>query len=129
MDMDVEPQARAYLGPPPDMREDDVTKMIERYTAGIPSSAFLAVAVGAIGLSLLGQLAGRGKWGNFVAQWAPTLLIMGVYNKLVKLEGHDSQDRGRATPASRATGISNRPLADEQAEQHSLPPRGHARSA
>jgi hypothetical protein len=45
----------------------------------IPSSAFLAVALGAIGLSLLGQLGGRGKWGNFVADWVPTLLIMGVY--------------------------------------------------
>ena len=83
-----------YVGKPPSQTEDDVTKAIERYTAGIPSSAFLAVAVGAIGLSLLSQLAGRGKWGNFIAQWVPTLLITGVYNKLVKLEGHDQTDRG-----------------------------------
>jgi hypothetical protein len=50
---------------------------------------FLEVAVRAIGLALLSQLAGRGKWGNFIAQWVPTLLITRVYNKLVKLEGHD----------------------------------------
>ena len=49
MDMDVNARARAYLGPPPDPREDDVTKTIERYTAGIPSSAFLAVALGLSG--------------------------------------------------------------------------------
>jgi hypothetical protein len=48
-----------------------------------------------MGLSLLGQLGGRGKWGNFIAQWVPTILIMAVYNKLVKLEGHDKRDRGR----------------------------------
>jgi hypothetical protein len=45
-------------------------------------------------LSLACQLAGRGKWGNFIAQWVPTWLIIGVYNKLVKLEGHDQTDRG-----------------------------------
>jgi hypothetical protein len=36
---------------------------------------------------------GQGKWGNFIAQWVPTCLIIGVYNKLVKLEGHDKFDR------------------------------------
>ena len=49
----------------------------------------LAIAIGAIGLSLVCQVAGRGKWGNFIAQWVPTWLIIGLYNKLVKLEGHD----------------------------------------
>jgi hypothetical protein len=70
-------------------REDDFTKSIERYTASIPSSGYLAIALGAMAASLVFQLAGRGKWGNFVAQWVPTWLIIGLYNKLVKLEGHD----------------------------------------
>jgi hypothetical protein len=43
-------------------------------------------------VSLFFQLTGGGKWGNFIAQWAPTWLIIGVYNKLVKLEGHDRED-------------------------------------
>lgn len=73
----------------PDVTEDEVTKSIERYTAAIPSSAYLAVALGAIGLSLVAQLSGRGKWGNFIAQWVPTWLILGLYNKVVKTEGHD----------------------------------------
>jgi hypothetical protein len=73
--------------------EDQFTKSVEEYTASIPSSAYLGVAIGAMGLSLLCQLTGQGKWGNFIAQWVPTLLIIGLYNKLVKLEGHDSADR------------------------------------
>jgi hypothetical protein len=72
--------------------EDRFTKTIEHYTTNIPSSGFLAVALGAIVGSLILQAGGRGKWSNFVAQWAPTVLLMGVYNKLVKLEGHDYRD-------------------------------------
>jgi len=68
--------------------EDQFTKTIESYTAAIPSSGYLAVAIGAMGFSLACQLAGRGKWGNFIADWVPTWLIIGLYNKLVKLEGH-----------------------------------------
>src|SRR5262245_46350904 len=76
-----------------DTSEDEFTKNIERYTASIPSSAYLAVAVGAIGLSLIAQLSGKGKWGNFVAQWVPTWLLLGLYNKVVKTEGHDRYNR------------------------------------
>jgi hypothetical protein len=70
------------------MNEGELTKTIEEYTAAIPSSTYLAVAVGAIGLSLAAQLMGRGKWGNFIAQWVPTWLILGLYNKVVKVQGH-----------------------------------------
>jgi hypothetical protein len=73
--------------------EDQFTKTVEDYTAEIPSSAFLGIAIGSMALSLVCQATGRGKWGNFIAQWVPTWLIIGVYNKLVKLEGHDHTDR------------------------------------
>jgi hypothetical protein len=75
--------------------EDQITKTIESYTAAVPSSGYLAVAIGAMGLSLVCQVAGRGKWGSFIAQWVPTWLIIGLYNKLVKLEGHGGYHRGR----------------------------------
>jgi hypothetical protein len=75
--------------------EDQFTMTIESYTAAIPSSGYLAVAVGAMGLSLACEVVGRGKWGNFIAQWVPTWLIIGLYNKLVKLEGHDQYHRER----------------------------------
>jgi hypothetical protein len=78
----------------PNRTEDEFTKTVEEYTAAIPSSAFLGVAVGAMALSLALQIGGQGKWGNFIAQWVPTWLVIGLYNKLVKLEGHDQTDRG-----------------------------------
>ena len=59
--------------------------------SGEPSSYWNSMA---LALSLALQVTGQGKWGNFVAQWVPTWLIIGMYNKLVKLEGHDQQDRG-----------------------------------
>ena len=78
----------------PSRTEDQFTKTVEAYTSTVPSSAYLGVAIGAMAVSLVCQLTGRGKWGNFIAQWVPTWLILGLYNKLVKLEGHDQSDRG-----------------------------------
>jgi hypothetical protein len=122
----AEETAERYLGTPPAPTEDQFTKTLERYTATVPSSGFLAVAVASMGLSLIFQLGGRGKWGNFVAQWVPTWLLFGVYNKLVKLEGHDRYDAGESKPDAgrRATGVSNRPLAEEWESQSAVPPRG-----
>jgi hypothetical protein len=74
--------------------EDRFTKTVEEYTGAVPSSAYLGIAVAAMAASLAFQMAGQGKWGNFIAQWVPTWLIIGLYNKLVKLEGHDRYDRG-----------------------------------
>jgi hypothetical protein len=123
--------AERLVGPPPPATEDPLTRTLECYTAAVPSSAYLGVALGAMGLSLMLQVAGRGKWGNFVAQWVPTWLVIGLYNKLVKLEGHDHEHRqlgsqGRSGRSARAVGISNRPLDQEQREQAELPPRGSA---
>ncbi|BDC50480.1 hypothetical protein F183_A27960 [Bryobacterales bacterium F-183] len=73
-------------------REGPVAKAIEKHTAAIPSDVFLWTAVGAMGVSLALELAGKRQQGNFVGQWAPTLLILGLYNKLVKLQGSDSED-------------------------------------
>jgi hypothetical protein len=39
--------------------------------------------------SLMFQLAGDEKKSVFIGQWAPTLLILGLYNKLVKVAGSD----------------------------------------
>ena len=75
-------------------REDTVTKTIESRTATIPSIAFLGLAVGSMALSLAFMAAGRRDTANFIGQWAPTILIMGLYNKLVKQHGSDRDDRG-----------------------------------
>src|SRR4029077_14232314 len=104
--MDTKQTARNYLGEPPALREDEITKTIEQYTAAIPSSVYLAIGVAAMAVSLIAHLTGRGKWGNFVAQWVPTWLIIGLYNKVVKQEGHDIADKGvgaASEPFARAT--------------------------
>ena len=62
--MDVLERMKERLGGPPSPTEDDVTKSIEQYTAGIPSSAFLATALGAMLLSMLGPARRARKVGK-----------------------------------------------------------------
>lgn len=69
--------------------EGDLTKKIESVTTMIPSSAFLGLALGAIGLSAIFQAAGRKEDAQFIGHWVPTVLILGLYNKLVKIEGSE----------------------------------------
>jgi hypothetical protein len=70
-------------------REGPLARAIEQQTAKLPSDTFLWAAVGSMGLSLALELMGEEKKANFVGHWAPTLLIFGLYNKLVKLQGSD----------------------------------------
>ena len=74
-------------------REGVVAKTIEQTTAKLPSDLFLWAACGAIAGSLGMTLSGRKELGNFVGQWVPTLLLFGLYNKLVKVAGSDRTDR------------------------------------
>lgn len=69
--------------------EGEVTKMLESQTARIPSGTYLSFAILSMAGSLLLMLMGKRNVANFVGQWAPTILIMGLYNKLVKLEGSE----------------------------------------
>jgi len=70
-------------------REGTVTKGIEHFTSQVPSGTYLSLAIGSIGLSLALQLAGRKHAAEFVGHWVPTILILGLYYKLVKLEGSE----------------------------------------
>ena len=70
-------------------REGAMTKSIESYTSELPSGTFLSLAIGSMAISLILMLVGRRNVANFIGQWAPTILIMGLYNKLVKLEGSE----------------------------------------
>ena len=74
---------------PGEQGEGTITKQIEYYTSQVPSGTYLSLAVGSIGLSLALQLAGRKQAADFVGHWVPTILILGLYNKLVKLEGSE----------------------------------------
>jgi hypothetical protein len=74
----------------PEQREGPVARTIEQQTAKLPSDTFLWAAIGSIGASLVLQMTGKKEHANFVGQWAPTLLILGLYNKMVKLHGSDA---------------------------------------
>ncbi len=76
----------------PQHQEGEVAKAIEKQTAKIPSDTFLWAALGAIGISLSLKLMGKRHNALFVGQWAAPFLLLGIYNKLVKLEGHDGED-------------------------------------
>lgn len=94
MEREINPAAekseRAY-DPSPVRRtehaEGSFTRVIEEQTAKIPSDIFLFAALGSMATSLLLQMSGRGSASRFVGMWAPALLTMGVYNKLIKVFG------------------------------------------
>lgn len=91
---DVNPasgKSRLEYEPTPVVRaehaEGTVTRLIEQQTAKVPSDIFLFIAIGSMGASLALEIAGQTRLSRFVGMWAPTLLTMGVYNKLVKTLG------------------------------------------
>lgn len=69
--------------------EGPVARAIEEQTAKLPSDTFMWAALGSMAGSLTFELMGKREMALFVGQWAPTLLIFGLYNKLVKQLGHD----------------------------------------
>ena len=91
---DVNPAGDASLReyePSPVVRsshaEGTVTRLIEQQTAKIPSDVFLFLSLGSMGASFLLEISGKRELSRFLGMWAPTLLTMGVYNKLVKTLG------------------------------------------
>jgi hypothetical protein len=85
--------ATRHMGGRPDHTEGAVARTIEEQTAKLPSDLFLWAAGGSIVGSLCLQMMGRQHESLFVGQWAPTFLILGLYNKLVKVAGSDSMHR------------------------------------
>lgn len=93
MSIDLNPAAAESLAetPAPVLRpehaEGDITRLIEQQTAKLPSHWFLFAAIGAMGTSLGLELAGRTRESRFVGMWPTPLLVLGMYNKLVKTLG------------------------------------------
>ena len=74
---------------PIEHNEGPVARAIEEQTAKIPSDAFLWAAGASIAASLILKMLDRHPEALFVGQWAPTILILGLYNKVVKQHGSD----------------------------------------
>jgi hypothetical protein len=74
-------------------KEGKVAKAIEKQTSKLPSDLFLWAALGSMGGSLILKIMGQKHESLFVGQWAAPFLILGLYNKVVKVEGHDAEDK------------------------------------
>jgi hypothetical protein len=75
-----------------EQREGPVARTLEEQTSKLPSDVWLWASIASMVASFGLQLSGNKKTkavSNFIGQWAPTLLILGLYNKLVKVAGHD----------------------------------------
>ncbi len=73
----------------PEHKEGKVASKIEEQTAKIPSDVFLWSALGSMGVSLTLKLMGHKHNSLFIGQWAAPFLLLGIYNKMVKQQGHD----------------------------------------
>jgi hypothetical protein len=73
--------------------EGIVARTIEEQIAKPPSDIFLWGALGSIGISLYFELNGETQKSTFVSRWVSPFLLLGVYNKLVKLSGSDRVSR------------------------------------
>ncbi|MCU1318750.1 MAG: hypothetical protein JWP98_268, partial [Edaphobacter sp.] len=72
-----------------EVQEDQITAAIEQVTSQVPSSIYLAAALASMAASLSFKIAKKDHAALFVGQWAAPFLILGIYNKLVKLHGSD----------------------------------------
>jgi len=74
-------------------QEGKIAKTIEAETTKLPSDLFLWSAGGAALGALTLQVLGKRETSNFIGQWVPTLLILGLYNKLVKVAGSEGETK------------------------------------
>ena len=72
--------------------EGRVARAIEQQTAKLPSDLFLWAAGASIVASAALKMAKRHRDSEFVGLWAPTFLLLGVYNKIVKVLGSDRME-------------------------------------
>ena len=78
---------------PDTQSEGPVARAIEEQTAKLPSDVFLWAAGASIAASLTLKVVGKDHQALFVGQWAPTFLLLGIYNKLVKQLGSDRTEK------------------------------------
>ncbi|MCT1531706.1 MULTISPECIES: hypothetical protein [Sphingobacterium] len=69
--------------------EGGTTKAIENVTGQVPSKVYLCAAVAAMASSAVLKCMGHKHTALFIGQWVAPFLLFGVYNKIVKTEGHD----------------------------------------
>jgi hypothetical protein len=73
----------------PEHREGPVARTIEEQTAKMPSDIFLWASIGAMAAAAVLQIAKKKHLSLFFGQWVAPILVMGLYDKIVKTHGHD----------------------------------------
>lgn len=89
--LDTNPASHAPETTAPVVRNDhaegSLTRLIEHQTAKLPSSFFLLTTLGCMAATAVLEYKGRSRLSHYVGMWAPTLMIAGMYNKLIKTLG------------------------------------------
>jgi hypothetical protein len=75
-----------------DHSEGTIAKKIENQTAKLPSDLFLWASLSAMAASATLKMMDRKNSALFVGQWASAFLLLGIYNKIVKVSGSDAYD-------------------------------------
>jgi hypothetical protein len=66
-------------------RGAEMIKKIGQATSAIPPATWLVLGGGAVVGAAVLKVVGRDASANFVGHWAPTLLMLGLYHKMVKM--------------------------------------------
>lgn len=91
-----------------ELNEGRSTKLIEEQTAKVPSLGYLGLAVGSMAVSAIFAFGLRKRdLANFIGLWAPSILVIGLYNKVVKIE-HELAGKGALIENSDFSSSSNR---------------------
>jgi hypothetical protein len=69
--------------------EGTVTSRMENLTSALPSSTWLVLAGGSLVGAIVLKAFRKNHTALFISGLAPTFLMIGLYNKLVKLHGSD----------------------------------------
>jgi hypothetical protein len=84
-----------YRVQPGQAQEDQLTAAIEKYTAPVPSTVYLGLALASIVASITIQAVQKEKANAalYVGQWVAPFLLLGIYNKMVKQHGSDASTK------------------------------------
>jgi hypothetical protein len=76
---------------PGELEEDQLTALMESYSARWPTSLFMGAAIASMIGSLILKSQKKEQHALFIGQWAAPFLILGLYNKIVKQHGSDTR--------------------------------------
>ncbi|RAJ05178.1 hypothetical protein LX64_02332 [Chitinophaga skermanii] len=74
-----------------EQKEGKVAKAIEQQTSKVSSDKFLWASLGAMGVSLACKMMKKDHLALFIGQWAAPFLLLGIYNKIVKVNEEPEQ--------------------------------------